>query len=134
MTARERPAVRLRVLDDVLAVCRLPAEAPAPPPPPVTALFSLTRTSEELSVVCPTADAPPGSQVETGWRALAVVSPLDFGLTGILASIAEPLAAARIPIFALSTYDTDYVLVRESDVDAAVTALRHAGHAVAARG
>jgi hypothetical protein len=68
--------------------------------------------------------------VEAGWRALAVQGPLDFGLTGILAALAAPLAAARISIFAVSTYDTDYVLVRDRDLERAVLALREAGHSV----
>ena len=120
----------VRTLGGELAVCRLPADAAAPPIPDRAALFSVTRTSEELSIVCPAADAPGDAQVESGWRALAVEGPLDFGLTGILASLAQPLAAAGIPIFALSTYDTDYVLVRAPALEAAVAALRDAGHTV----
>jgi hypothetical protein len=68
--------------------------------------------------------------VEDGWRALAVHGSLDFGLTGILAALAAPLAAARISIFSVSTYDTDYVLVRERDLEGAALALREAGHSV----
>jgi len=122
----------LRTLDGELVVCRLPADAAAPPIPDRAALFSVTRTSEELSIVCPAADAPPDAKVEPGWRALRVEGPLDFGLTGILASLAQPLADAGIPIYALSTYDTDYVLVRASALEAATVALRHAGHTVRA--
>ena len=68
--------------------------------------------------------------MEPGWRALAVAGPLDFGLTGILASLASPLAAAGVSIFAISTYDTDYVLVREQALAVAIDALRAAGHDV----
>jgi uncharacterized protein len=121
---------RLRVLDGELVVCRLPADAPAPEPSAGAALFAVTRTREELSVVCPPGDAPADATVERGWRALVVAGPLDFGLTGILASLASPLAAARVSIFALSTYDTDYVLVREQALAVAIDALRAAGHDV----
>jgi uncharacterized protein len=92
---------------------------------------SLRGTSDELSLVCPVADAPPDATIEPGWRALRVDGPLDFGLTGILASLATPLAAAGIPIFAISTYDTDYVLLRTTALAAAIEVLRDAGMAVA---
>jgi uncharacterized protein len=121
--------LRLRALAGELAVCRLPADAPAPAPA-AGALGSVTRTAEELSIVCPVADAPPGAEVECGWRALQVAGPLDFALTGVLAAIAVPLAEAEISIFAVSTYDTDYVLVREAALPAAAEALRRAGHEV----
>jgi hypothetical protein len=122
----------LRVLPGELAVCRLPADAPIAPLPARAPLVSITRTSDELSIVCRVADAPPAAQVEPGWRALQVAGPLDFALTGILAAIADPLAAAGISLFAVSTYDTDYVLVRETALPAAVAALRAAGHDVSA--
>jgi uncharacterized protein len=122
----------LRVLAGELAICRLPADAPAPALTERAPLLSITRTAEELSIVCPVTDAPPGAEVEAGWRALRVAGPLDFALTGILAAIAAPLARAGIPIFAVSTFDTDYVLVREAALDAAIEALRQAGHEVSA--
>jgi len=115
--------VRLRVLPGELVVARLAPDAPLPP-----AFFSATRTDAELSVVCAPQEVPPGAPAEPGWRALEVAGPLDFGLTGVLASIAVPLAEAGVSIFAVSTYDTDYILVR--DLEAAVSALREAGHDV----
>lgn len=81
-------------------------------------------------MVCEAGAVPSGVRVEAGWRALAVQGPLDFDLTGIIAALAAPLAAARISIFAVSTYDTDYVLVRDRDLERAVLALRGAGHSV----
>ncbi len=113
-----------------LAICRLPADAPAPAFPAPAPVLSITRTADELSIVCPAAGAPPGAHVEAGWRALQVAGPLDFALTGILAAIAAPLARAGISIFAVSTFDTDYVLVREAALSEAVAALRQAGHEV----
>lgn len=120
----------VEVIAGELAVCRLPGDAPAPETPAHAELYALTRTRDELSIVCAAAETPEGATVEAGWRALKVAGPLDFGLTGILASLATPLAAAGISIFAVSTYDTDYVLVRADALDAAVEALRGAGHDV----
>ncbi|MGI8778619.1 MAG: ACT domain-containing protein [Solirubrobacteraceae bacterium] len=136
MAQDAQPAVTLRVLGGELAVSRLPADAPWPELLTDTAggLLSITRTAEELSIVCSASNAPPGATVERGWRALMVRGPLDFGLTGILASLAQPLAAAGIPIFAISTYDTDYVLVRGAALDAAVESLTGAGHHVRLEG
>jgi uncharacterized protein len=122
----------LRVLAGELAVCRLPADAPAPAVFAHAPLFSVTRTHDELSIVCPVADAPADALVEPGWRALQVAGPLDFALTGVLAAIAEPLAESGVSIFATSTFETDYVLVRAAALDAALEALRQAGHEVSA--
>jgi hypothetical protein len=93
--------------------------------------FSVTRTPAELSAVCDVAALPSGVKAEAPWSMLAVRGPLDFSITGVLAGLATPLAAAGISIFAISTYDTDYVLVRNDDLDRAVRALRDAGHNIA---
>ena len=92
--------------------------------------FSVTRTPTELSAVCDVAAVPPGVKAEGPWSMLAVRGPLDFNITGVLAALATPLATAGITLFAISTYDTDYVLVRHSDLENAVQALRAAGHDV----
>jgi len=84
----------------------------------------------ELSVVCADAAVPDGVRAERGWRALTVVGPLDLALTGVLASLAVPLAEAGVAIFAIATFDTDYLLVRRERLSDAVTALRAAGHRV----
>jgi hypothetical protein len=81
--------------------------------------------------VCPAARVPDDVRAERGWRALAVAGPLDFALTGVLAALAGPLADAGVSIFAIATYDTDYVLVRADRLADAVGALRAAGHRVA---
>lgn len=91
---------------------------------------SVTRTPEEVSVICRTELARPGPNTSTGWRLMTVRGPLDFTLTGIMASLAGSLAAAGVPMFALSTYDTDHILVKSADVDRAIVALREAGHEV----
>lgn len=91
-------------------------------------LVSITRTGDELSIICAT--IPPEVDGERGWRCLKVRGPLDFSLTGVLASIAAPLAEAAVPIFSISTFDTDYILVREFDLERAKQALIRAGHAL----
>ncbi|MBI3491433.1 MAG: ACT domain-containing protein [Acidobacteria bacterium] len=113
-----------------LAICRLAAEDPVPLWATQGAFCCLTRTPEELSVVCQTDSVPSGVKAERGWRALAVRGPLDFGQTGIVAELTGRLAAAAVSVFVVSTYDTDYLLVRENDTPRAIAALRDAGHTV----
>ena len=93
-------------------------------------LSSTTRTAEELSIVCAASHVPAHVTAERGWRCLRVAGTIDFAVTGVLASIAGPLAGAGVSIFAISTYDTDYVLVREHALPAAIAALTAAGHDV----
>ena len=93
-------------------------------------IVSVTRTDDEISVVASEELAPSSGRVEHGWRCLKVAGPLDFGLTGVLASLAAPLADAEIPIFVISTFDTDYVLVKGIDLEEAIGALKTAGHLV----
>ena len=115
----------LTLLPETLAVARLPAAAALPgwvdwSDPFVT----VSRTRDELSIVGPEARLPEDAQAERGWRGFKVEGPLDFALTGILARLAAPLAEAGISIFAISTYDTDYLLVRAADLDAAIAVLQ----------
>ena len=125
MAARKPPRLTLTLLPDRLAVCRLAPDAALPPWLDWSGgLISLTRTSDELSIVCAEERVPDTVQAERGWRALKVLGPLDFALTGILAGLAAPLAEAGISLFALSTYDTDYVLVRAADLERALAVLR----------
>lgn len=126
-------ALRLTLLDDTLAVCRLAPGAPVPAWAWTGEPASVTRTREELSIVCRAEAVAQGVRRETGWRCFKVAGPLGFGLTGILASLAAPLAAAEIPIFALSTFDTDYVMVKAEHLDRATEVLRAAGHRVDGR-
>ncbi len=124
--------LKLQLLPDRLAVCRLDATDESPLRAR-SGVFSVTRTADELSVVCPEEDAPEGAEISGGWRALKVDGPLDHTATGILASIAGPLAEAGVALFPLATFDTDYVLVQEDDVDRATGALEAAGHHIAPR-
>jgi hypothetical protein len=123
--------LELSILPESYAISRLEASAPEPAWAQSGQIRSVTRTGEELSIVC-RQDAVPGGVVsEGGWRALRVAGTLDFSLTGILASLATPLAEARISLFALSTHDTDYLLVKGEALPGAVAALTAAGHRVA---
>ena len=113
------------VLPGTLAICRLRASDRIPS----WALelhegfVSITRTPDELSIVCPQEAVPPDTEVEEDWRALVIPGPIPFEATGVLAALTVPLAEAGIPIFAISTYDTDYVLVREKYLDRALHVL-----------
>ena len=119
----------LRVLDGRYAICRLAADAGLPEWVDGV-FFSVTRTHDELSVVCEEGQVPEGTKCERGFRVLQVAGPLDFSLTGVLAAIAAPLAEAGVSIFAIATFDTDYVMVREENLAKAVEALRAAGHRI----
>ena len=115
----------LSLLPETLAVARLPADSGLPgwidwSDPFVT----VSRTRDELSVVCIETQVPAEVQAERGWRGFKVEGPLDFALTGILARLAAPLAEAGISIFAISTYDTDYLLVRTAELEAAAAVLQ----------
>lgn len=120
----------LILLPERFAVCRLAPDAPIPPLPLRASLVAMTLTAEELSLVLPETATPEGVKVEGGWRALRVAGVLDFSLTGVLASLAAPLAQAGVSIFAISTYDTDYLLIPESSLAVALDALRAAGHTI----
>ena len=122
--------LQLRVLPETLAVCRLEPEEALPVWAAQGAFWCVAHTPDELSVVCEQGRVPAGVRTEGGWRALKVLGPLDFSLTGILAGLASALAEAGVSIFALSTFDTDYILVKEGSLGAAIAALREQGHTV----
>jgi hypothetical protein len=120
----------LKVLGERLSICRLGAEEEDPAWATRGPFFSVTRTRDELSVVCPEEVVPESISRERGWRALRLEGTFDLSMVGILASVASPLAEAGASIFAVSTFDTDYVLVREEQLDLAVDTLRASGHRV----
>ena len=118
----------LSCLSDILAICRLEADAPLPSWADGGDFSSITRTVDELSVVCRSRDVPAGIRCEKGYRCIKVEGPLDFALTGIISSLAMVLAREGISIFPVSTFDTDYILVKEEQMEKAVQALSQAGH------
>jgi hypothetical protein len=122
--------IPLILLSERLAVCRLAPDTPYPEWARPGELLALVRTLYELSIVCQERFVPPEVKAERGWRALQVQGPLDFSLVGILASIAEPLANAGVSIFAISTFDTDYILVKDNMLERGLKALSQAGFLV----
>jgi hypothetical protein len=123
-------ALDLDLMPGAYAICRWSADATLPDWAYQGGFVSVTRTPAELSAVCAFDAVPPGTVCEGPWRILAVRGPLDFALTGVMASLAAPLADAAVSLFAICTYDTDYLLVRAENLDRAVQALKAAGHRV----
>lgn len=122
--------MRLSTLAAPVAVCRLPADAPVPPWAR-GAFTSITRTADELSIVCDDDAVPSGVQAERNWRALKLEGPIPFEMTGVASALLAPLARAGISIFLVSTYDTDYLLLKSGTFARAVDVLRGAGYDVA---
>ena len=124
-------SLTLEVLEGRFAIVRLAPNAGLPWWAATSeGLLSFARTSDETSIVCEERLVPADAQAERGFKALRVAGPLPFDATGVLASLAVPLADGGVSIFAISTFDTDYLLVREASLDKAVRVLREAGHSV----
>lgn len=121
--------MKLSLLPERLAVCRLAADAPVPAWPR-GAFVSITRTPDELSVVTREAAVPDDVQAERGWRAFKLHGPIPFEVTGVAASLTGALAADGISLFLISTYETDWLLVKEAAVERATAALVRAGYDV----
>ncbi len=128
MSSKPAALPRLSVLDETFAVCHLDAEAEFPAWAARSEFLSVTRTVNELSVVCAEECVPEDVKCQRDWRALKMEGPLDLSLVGVLAGMLAPLDEAGVPVFVISTHDTDYVLVRSGQLEAAVAALREAGH------
>jgi hypothetical protein len=122
--------LELTLLAESFAISRLAAEAPIPAWAMQGPFFSVTRTGEELSVVTELSRVPVGVQSQPGWRALKVQGPFVLSEIGVLSALATPLAEARISLFAVSTFDTDYLLVVSESLPAAIAALERAGHTI----
>jgi hypothetical protein len=120
----------LTILNGHYAVCKLDAAVPIPPWATDGEFVCVARSREELSIVCPEGNVPPGITCEPGWRALKCEGPLDYELTGVVASLAVPLADAGVPIFPIATHNTDYILVKDRHLETAVNALITYGHHV----
>ncbi|AEG60088.1 ACT domain-containing protein [Desulforamulus ruminis] len=120
--------LNLSLLEGTFAVCRFPPSTALPHWAVGGKFFSITKTMDELSLVCPQESTPETLNCERNWRCLKVEGPLDFSLTGVLSSLTLPLAQAGISIFAISTYDTDYLLVKEDRLEQAVAILSRQGY------
>lgn len=126
-----RHQLTLSLFEGCLAVCRLPSSSPVP-----TWAFakgplnSITRSEKELSVICAEMAVPSGVRCERGWRVMKVENTLNFALTGILVSLADPLADAGVSIFTVSTFDSQYLMVKEASIEVALKILVNAGHEI----
>ena len=120
--------LKLSILDGEYIVHRLLPESEIPAAALSRNFLSITRTDDELSIVCDAQLSLNSDKSESGWACIKVLGPLDFGLTGILARIASVFAQAEISIFAISTYDTDYLLVKKEKISATREVLLQAGY------
>jgi hypothetical protein len=120
----------LYLLPGCMAICRLDPEDEPPPWAESGVFSSVTRTKAELTVVCQEENVPAGITCNKHWRCLQIGSVLDFSETGILSSLTAPLAGEGIPVYALSTYSTDLILIKEKDLSRTVLALARAGHRI----
>ena len=120
--------LRLKVLDGDYSIHRLEPDSDIPAQFFAGEFSFVAHTDDELSVVCPSGIPIESSKIQPGWSCLKVMGPLGFDLTGILSGISSALAQAQISIFAVSTYDTDYVLVRSEDLDKTKSTLQQAGY------
>lgn len=122
------PALTFIILKDSFNLLRLKPGTSIPKIVFDSPFYSITRTADEISILVPDQVTLEAGISEPGWKALKVLGPLDFSLTGILAGIATSLAQAGISIFAISTYDTDYILIKKEKLEGAQAALIAAGH------
>jgi hypothetical protein len=120
--------LRFSVLPSEYAICRLGPDLPAPTWVEGSGFVSVTRTADELSIVCPAERVPSGARAERGWVLLQLHGPFPVDAVGILRAVLDPLADAAVGIFALSTFDTDYLLIRQAQLPRALQALAAAGH------
>jgi hypothetical protein len=120
--------LKFRQLPGQFAVCRLAPDAPVPELNGEAGFMSVTRTGDELSIVCSADQAPADAKCEAPWSCFKLEGPFPFSLPGVLASFIDPLAERGISIFAVSTFDTDYILVKQEHAQLAAETLRKAGH------
>ena len=122
--------MKLHTLDELYAIVRLDPDAELPDWLRGGHFWSATRSDSELSIVCCEEDVPTDASAERGWCGLELAGPLDFSLTGVVSALVTPLADAEVPILVISTFETDYLFVRERDLERSVEALAEAGHSV----
>jgi len=125
--------LELSLLEQRFAISRLAADAPLPAWAAEGPFFSVTRTRNELSIVCELDRVPVGAQSQPNWRVFQVRGPFALAEIGVLAALATPLAEARLSLFVISTFDTDYLLVASETLPAAIDALERAGHKIQRR-
>ncbi len=122
--------LELSLLPERFAISRLAADSPMPAWATQGPFFSVTRTGDELSIVTELSRVPVGVPSQPGWRVLKVHGPFVLSEIGVLSALVTPLAEAKISLFAVSTFDTDYLLVASETLTAAMAALKRAGHTI----
>ncbi len=122
--------LELSLQPERFAISRLAADSPIPDWATQGPFFSVTRTGDELSIVTELSRVPVDVQSQSGWRVLKVHGPFILSEVGVLVALATPLAEAKISLFAVSTFDTDYLLVASETLPAAIAALERAGHTI----
>ncbi|MHA1721167.1 MAG: ACT domain-containing protein [Promethearchaeia archaeon] len=122
------PKLDLVILKEKFAICQLTPKDPIPDLTLLGDFWSITKTNEEISIIVPEKLVPLKCKTERGWRAIKIIGPLYFSLTGIIASLSTVLAKAGISIFAFSTYNTDYILVKEKNLELSKQFLKENGH------
>jgi hypothetical protein len=123
-------ALNLEVVPGTFAVTKLAPGSPTPDWATRGVFTSVTRTTEELSIVCPEENVPADVKSERGWNCLRVAGQLDFSMVGVIASLVRPLAKAGIAVFVISTFATDYLMLKVEGFERAVQALARLGHRV----
>ena len=111
--------MKVSLLEETYGVCRLPSNTRIPEwteRQTKQTFLSITQTSEELSIVCPMQWIPSGVQCERDWKCIKIIGPLDFNQIGVISSMSGALAQHSIPLFVISTYDTDYLFVKEDNI------------------
>ncbi|HVK27395.1 MAG TPA: ACT domain-containing protein [Nocardioides sp.] len=131
MSEQTTPTFSLSRFPETLAVVRLPAGAEIPAWAESSSVFSITATATETSLVCAGRSVPKKARHEKPWTAFSIDGTLDLAVPGLLVRALAPLAEDAIPVFVLSTFDTDWILVRTADADRAEEAWRRSGHSVA---
>lgn len=121
-------SLTMKLLENKYGVCRLDASESVPKWAIGGDFYSITKTSDELSIVCCEDNIPNGIKYERDWRILKVEGPLDFSLIGILSSISGLLAKQKISVFVVSTYDTDYILIKGKDMEKSIDVLSVEGY------
>ena len=121
-------ALNIKIFPGLYTITQLPSDAPLPELNQEGRFMAMMRTMDELSIICEHRYAPAGIRMEAGWRLLMVNEQLEFSLVGILADLSSILADAGVSIFVVSTYNTDYILIKQEQLDIAIHVLRRAGH------
>jgi hypothetical protein len=123
-------SLKFFLLPETFAICRLHGDAGIPAWAVTGMFFSITRSPEEVSIVCPQSNVPERTRCHRGWRCLKLEGNFDLSMTGVISSVADPLAAGGVSIFVISTFDTDYLLVKNDSLETAIQILSQQGYPV----